>query len=148
MGRQVKTAAQASSAYVNGMAGAGAKYSAGIDRVQVSPTQLAASDQAMQKYVAGVQASVSSGRRAAALGKVSLDQWKSAAKQKGAARIGTVSDLQKQRQSAAAQAWQGIWQQQSDAAAAVGGGKDIGTAMAKVQAALQIAMANKGKTGS
>jgi hypothetical protein len=62
-------------------------YAAGVAAVTVSPTAQAATPQAEQLYLQGVQDAVSSGRRAAALNSVTLQAWQAAASGKGAQRL-------------------------------------------------------------
>jgi len=57
----------------------------GIDRVTVNPCELAAAKQ--EKMLANLTASVNEGRWAAGLKRVSLEQWKNAAKNVGVGRI-------------------------------------------------------------
>lgn len=61
-------------------------YSAGIMRVQTSPMAAAANNVA--GYVAGVQAAANSGKWAAGLNRVTLQQWQSQATALGAMRLG------------------------------------------------------------
>lgn len=61
------------------------EYTAGINRVTESPTAKAAG--AAEKMMANIMESITSGRWAAALNKVSLTDWKTAATTKGAPRI-------------------------------------------------------------
>lgn len=57
----------------------------GVNGVTTSPTAQAA--QAQDRYLAGIQQAVSSGKWAARLNAVTVDQWKNAMLTKGAARI-------------------------------------------------------------
>lgn len=57
----------------------------GVNGVQTSPTQKAAAR--ADAFLAGVQASVSSGRWQAGLNRVTVDMWKNSMLTKGAARI-------------------------------------------------------------
>ena len=77
----------ASARWKTAMASAGPSYSAGIDLVTTSPTELAA--QNVQGWLQGVTEAAMSGRFEKGLRKVSLAQWKDAAKTKGAARLGS-----------------------------------------------------------
>jgi len=61
------------------------EYKKGVQAVQVAPGQLAAA--AAQKALLNYQESINSGRFARRVGSVSLEQWKQAASEKGAARI-------------------------------------------------------------
>lgn len=79
------------------MATSGEAYKRGVERVTESPTALAATPDAMQRYVAGCNESVTSGRRAAALNRVSLSDWKTASVVKGAPRIGPGANASKDK---------------------------------------------------
>ena len=72
--------------------------SAGIDRVSESPTAKAAAKE--QKMITNLQASVSSGKWRNGLNRVSLDQWKDAAKNKGINRIAAGIDGAKDKVTA------------------------------------------------
>jgi hypothetical protein len=75
----------AAQAWVNGMQGAGSKYTAGVEAVKVAPGQLAAArSQLWATQVANAQQ-----KFAANVAKVTLQQWQAAASSKGAARLGT-----------------------------------------------------------
>jgi len=76
---------QAASNWVNGMQNATQKMTAGVAAVTVSPTSLAA--QAVDRMVAGIQAAAASGKIAAALNSVSLQDWQSAMTTKGIPRV-------------------------------------------------------------
>jgi len=75
----------AAQAWVNGMQGAGAKYTAGVNSVKVAPGQVAASRAELwaQNVAAAKQ------KFASNVAKVSLAQWQEAAANKGAQRLGT-----------------------------------------------------------
>lgn len=61
----------------------------GVERVTESPTAKAATPEATQKYLQGVQEAVASGRRAAGLNGVSVQDWKNLMLTKGLGRIGS-----------------------------------------------------------
>lgn len=65
--------------------GATADYTKGIDRVTVAPGQLAAAKE--EKLVAGFTAAIASGKWRDRVAGVSLTEWKTKAKEKGAGRI-------------------------------------------------------------
>lgn len=67
------------------IAGSSQKAIAGVDRVDVSPTEKAAAK--ADKYQAGVIDAVTSGRYQSGLRKVSLQDWKAAMKTKGIPRM-------------------------------------------------------------
>lgn len=73
------------------MQSAGQAYAQGIDRVSESPTQKAAAN--VQGYLQGVQDAVNSGKFVAGLNRVSLQDWKNAAKTNGAQRLGSGAAL-------------------------------------------------------
>lgn len=75
----------AAAAWVTGMQGAGAKYTAGVQAVKVAPGQLAAA--AAPLWAANVAAAQP--KFAANVAKVSLTDWQNAAAVKGAPRLGT-----------------------------------------------------------
>jgi hypothetical protein len=71
--------------WANGMSGAGEKMRAGIQAVTVSPTSKAAAR--ADAYLAGVQRAVASGKYRAALERVTLEDWRTAAINKGIPRV-------------------------------------------------------------
>jgi hypothetical protein len=76
-----------------------ADYSAGIQRVQTAPGQQAAAKE--QKYQAGVQAAVTSGKWRRNVAGVSLQQWQEAAMNKGAQRLATGAQAAQSKMAAA-----------------------------------------------
>jgi hypothetical protein len=78
--------AQAAQAWVNGMQAAGAKITAGVNAVTVSPTSAAAD--ASDRMLMGITRAVQSGKWQNSLRAVSLQDWKSAMLEKGVNRIG------------------------------------------------------------
>ena len=60
-------------------------YTRGVQRVREAPGAKAAAK--VDKYLAGVQASVQEGKWQARVGRVSLSEWQRAATEKGAGRI-------------------------------------------------------------
>lgn len=75
----------ATAKWKRGMQGASQAYTDGIDAVTQNPMELAAQNE--QGYLQGIQDAVSSGKWQSKLRKVSMQDWKSAAKQKGAQRL-------------------------------------------------------------
>ncbi len=67
----------------------------GVERVTESPTEKAAAQS--DKYLAGIQAAVSSGKWQAGLRRVTLADWKSKMLDKGVARISTGIDAAKSK---------------------------------------------------
>lgn len=131
-------------AWVKGLSGAAQKYTEGINKVTESPMAKAATPEAMQRYVDGVQRSVSSGKRVQALQAAPLATWKQNATGEGASRLAGGARKGQAKYAAAAQKWAPILAQASAAAAAVQGPKSLSTAMAKVQANLGVIMAAAG----
>lgn len=76
---------QAADNWASGMAQATQKMKAGIEAVSTSPMELAASR--VDAYVAGVNRAASSGKYAAGLRRVSLQDWKRLMIDKGLGRI-------------------------------------------------------------
>lgn len=79
------TPAQAATNWANGMSGASAKMTAGINAVTSSPMDAAAN--ASDRYLMGIQKAVSSGKWQAGLRKVSTQDWKDAMINKGVPRV-------------------------------------------------------------
>lgn len=79
------SATQAATNWKNGMSNSGTKLTAGVNAVTQSPTAKAA--QAVDRMVAGIQRAAQSGKIAAALNAVSLQDWKDAMINKGVPRV-------------------------------------------------------------
>lgn len=143
----VKNAQQANANWKAGMQApqTAAKYQQGVNNVSQSPNAAAASPQAMAKYAQNTQAAIASGRMAAANNAVGLDKWKAAAN-KGAARLSTGAANNAEKHLAHAQKFQSVWQAQRDAAQAIPHDGSVSSAVARVQAAMQIAKQAAGKT--
>lgn len=137
-------ASQMAEAWKKGMAGAGGKYVAGINKVTESPMAKAATPEATQKYLDGVQRSVTSGKRVAALNASPLSTWKQNATTFGASNLSQGAQKGGPKYMAQAQKWAPILAQASQAAAAITGPKSHGTAMQKVAANLQVIMTAAG----
>lgn len=76
---------QAAQKWQQNLAASGPAYTAGIQAVQVAPTQLAAAQQS--KWAQKVQEAAASNRFANKLNSVTLQQWQQAATSKGASRL-------------------------------------------------------------
>jgi len=140
-----KDAATIVSNWQKGMGAAGPAYTAGTANPKQNPMAAAATPQAIAAYAAGTARAASSGYLAKQLAATPLSKYTQGCATKGAAnlRVGAQNGLP--AYTAAMNRWAGIYQQASQAAAAVQGTKgDLGTAMAKVQAALTI-LINNGK---
>jgi len=120
-----------------------AKYKAGIMALTSSPTALAAQPDAINRYLSGIQESVSSGRRAAALNKVSLGEYQALATA-GAANLGTGAQRKKAKWAAAMQPYGAVYASiQSQLAGMPKGGESAAVARAAV--AIHALMAAAGK---
>lgn len=123
-----------------GMQGAGTKYIQGINNCQVNPMALAAQPDAMQRFLSGVQNSVTSGKRAQSLMSADVNTWKKNATTLGASALaGSGMNKGADKYGQAAQKLAGVLTQASAAANALPKG-GIGNAMARVNAALQVIM--------
>lgn len=80
-----RTPQQAAERWVRGMQGATQNYQDGVQAVQTAPGQSAAKN--VQGYQNGVAQAVASGKWQNRVASVSLEDWKSAALNKGAARL-------------------------------------------------------------
>jgi hypothetical protein len=80
------TSSQVAQKWATNTQNAQAALKAGVMAVTTAPTAIAA--QRADKYLAGVNAAVSSGRYQAALNSVSLQDWQQAMNTKASARIG------------------------------------------------------------
>lgn len=129
----------------NGMAGAGAKYAAGINRTTANPMQLAAQPDAMQRYQDGCVRSVTSGKRAASLNAADVGTWKANAVKYGASNLATAGQKALPKYTAAAQKLAPVLSQASAAAHALPKG-GLGNAMNRVNAALSVIMGAYGST--
>jgi hypothetical protein len=79
------SAVQAASNWANGMSNSSQKLTAGVQAVTVSPTSLAAGR--IDAMVAGIQRAATSGKIAAGLNSVSLQDWQQAMLTKGVPRV-------------------------------------------------------------
>lgn len=136
--KQPKTADQITANWIAGMQGGAAqqKYKSGVSAFQGNPMALAASQPALDKYVRNVQASVTSGKRAASLNAADPAMWKNNAINIGANNLGSGAVKKKAKHLARMQKWAGVYAQASQAAAAVpdDGGNNLGKVAAAIQA--------------
>lgn len=132
--------------YQAGMNGAQQAYKDGISRYNGNPMAAAATPDAMARYQAGVNDSVSSGRRAAALNNADPAAWKSNAMTFGAPALATGAKKAEAKQRKKMSSAPALWQAQRDTVAAMPQGHDVGSATARVSAAMQLAKAHFGKT--
>jgi hypothetical protein len=143
--KQVKPADQITANWVAGMQSPNAqnKYKQGIANYQGNPMAQAASPAALDKYVRHVQESVASGKRAASLNAADPALWKTNAMTVGAPGLGAGALKKKAKHAKRMQGWQPIYQQASNAAAAVPDDGNIN--QGKWAAAAQAMKAAKGK---
>ena len=138
-----KTAEQIVASWQKGMAAAGPAYTAGTANPRVNPMAAAAAPNAIAAYAAGTARAANTGFLAARLNATPLSKYVNGCATKGAAnlRIGAQNGMAAYQ--AAMSRWAGIYQQASAAAKAIVGPKgDLGTAVSKVQAALQVLISN------
>lgn len=81
-----KTPQQVADKWANNLGAANQAITDGVNGVTTAPTQLAAA--AQQRYIAGVQQAVTSGKYVNGLNRVTLQDWKDAMLRKGLARVG------------------------------------------------------------
>lgn len=93
------TAEEYAQKWATRMAAATSDYTAGIQRVTQAPGAAAAAKE--QKYQAGVQAAVTSGKWRRKVGAVSLQDWQNAAVNKGASRLASGAQNAQSKMAAA-----------------------------------------------
>lgn len=144
----MKTAAQMAGNWTKAMQAPSSrqKYIDGINNTTVNPMQLAATDAATQLYLTNVQASVSSGKRQAKLNAANPQTWKNNAVNIGANALSTGASKAQSKVQAHFDKWAPIYAQMSQAAKAIPKDGTVGSAMARVQAAIQVAMQAAGRT--
>lgn len=144
---RVKTAAEAAANWQTAMQGgtAAAKYKAGVQGYQGNPMAEAATPDAMQRYQDGVNNSVSSGRRQAALQSADPNSWRNNAMNAGAQNLARGVSKGLPKYTNKAQKLAGVWQQQRDAVNAMPKG-GLGNAQARAARALEIMMSAFGKS--
>lgn len=121
-----------------------AKYKQGIANTTVNPMALAATPEAEQRYLNSVTASVQSGRRSQKLMSTSPQTWKDNATNVGANSLSTGATKAKSKVDAHFQKWAPVYQQMSDVVKSMPKG-GAANALARVQAAMSIAMQAAGK---
>jgi hypothetical protein len=143
----LKTAAQMAASYQQAMANpqTAANFTAGVQAVTQSPAAAAATPQAEQLYIQGVQQSVTSGKRAAALQAVTLQQWQQATTQKGAARLASGAQAAQSKVQAFFTKQAPVYAAMKAAVSNMPKGGLV-NAVARVQAALQVEMAAAGRS--
>lgn len=128
----------AATAWANAMRSATTKanYIAGVNAVTESPTAKAASPTAQQRYLTATQEAVTSGRMAARLNAVTLQQWQAAAAGIGAQNLSNAATKGAAKVTANFQKNMQVYMNASAAAAAIPADGSVSTAVAKVQAAI------------
>lgn len=124
-------------------------YLDGVNGAAVKPQVAAQDQQAMQDYADGCAQSVQNGYRAAQLQKsANTNDWEEGCRDKGAAALASAGTRKAAKAAAAYAKWAPIYQQGSDAAAAVQGPKgDRATIDAKIAANLDVLMAAGKRAG-
>lgn len=132
--------------YQTGMNGAQQAYKDGIARYNGNPMAAAAAPDAMARYQQGVMDSISSGRRAQALNNADAAAWKANATTFGAPALATGAKKAEAKQRRKMGSAPSLWQAQRDAVAQMPQGHDVGSASARVAAAMTLAKQHFGKT--
>lgn len=137
-----KSAAQMSDSWTKGMQAPQTRqnYIDGINNTTVNPMAAAATPEAMNLYLTKVQQSVSSGKRQRKLMAANPATWKTNATTVGANSLTTGATKAKTKVDAHFQKWQPIYQQAAAAAAAIPHDGSMGSALQRVQAAMQVMM--------
>lgn len=137
----MKTAQQAVANWVSQMGSTTTKnnYVAGINATTVNPMQLAASADAMQAYADGVQRSIDSGRRVAALNAADVGTWKQNATTIGATNLASGAKKAQAKYARKIAPYAAVWPQMRAAARALPKG-GLANAQARAAAALQVIM--------
>jgi len=120
------------------------KYKDGISSFQGNPMALAATPDAEQRFLTGVQLSVTSGKRSQILNAVPVERWRSNAINIGANLLGTGAQRAMSKVEAFFTRWAPIYQQASAAAHALPKG-GLANALARVQAAITVEMQAAGR---
>jgi X-X-X-Leu-X-X-Gly heptad repeat protein len=121
------------------------KYKQGIQNTTVNPMQKAASPESEALYLSRVQQSVASGKRAQKLNAVPVDRWKNNAINVGATQLSSGAQKAQDKVTQHFNKWAPVYSQMSDAARALPKG-GMANAMARVQAAITIAMQAAGRS--
>jgi hypothetical protein len=121
------------------------KYKDGINGYNGNPMAMAATDDALQRYAASCQNSVSSGRRAAALNAANPATWKTNATTVGAQRLASGGQKGKARYMAAMQKWAPIYTNISQTVASMPKG-GLANAQARANRAIEMLMQAAGKS--
>jgi hypothetical protein len=141
----MKTAQQAMANWIAAMGSPNTaqKYKDGINATTVNPMALAASPEAMDAYLAGVQRSIASGKRANSLNQADPAQWKANAINVGASRLASGAQKAQQKYLKKIAPFAAVWPQMRAAARALPKG-GLANAQARAAAALQVLMTAAG----
>lgn len=141
----MKTAQQAVANWLAAMGSQQTKtnYVNGINGFNGNPMAMAATPEAMTAYVDGVQRSVDSGRRAAALNAASVSDWKNNATTVGASRLASGAQKAQAKYAKNIAPYANVWPQMRAAARALPKG-GLANAQARAAAALQVLMTAAG----
>src|SRR5215469_2202052 len=115
------------------------KYKDGINNTTVNPMALAATPEAMQNYLNGVQRSVDSGKRARSLNAANVADWKNNAVNYGATALAAGAKKSQAKYQRNIAPYAAVWPQMSQAARALPRG-GLANAVNRVQAALSVIM--------
>lgn len=119
------------------------KYKDGINGFNGNPMALAATPEAMQAYLDGVQRSITSGKRANSLNQASAATWKNNAINVGAARLASGATKSQGKYATKITPYATVWPQMRAAARALPKG-GFANAAARAAAALQVLMSAAG----
>lgn len=137
----MKTAQQAASAWLAAMSSptTSQKYKDGITATTVNPMQMAASSEAMDAYLMGVQRSITSGKRARSLAQADVATWKNNAINVGATRLASGAQKAQGKYASKIAPYAAVWPQMRAAARALPKG-GLANAQARAAAALAVIM--------
>lgn len=137
----MKTAQQAVNNWVAAMGSTTtrANYVAGINATTVNPMQLAATQEAMQAYLDGVQRSIESGKRARSLSEADVATWKTNATSVGATNLASGAKKAQAKYTRKIAPYAAVWPQMRAAARALPKG-GLANAQARAAAALAVIM--------
>lgn len=130
--------------YQSGIGAGGQKWLQGIQGLTVNPAQQAASPQGMANWLQGVQNSVA--KRQASLNRVTLADIQQAAQSYGQANYTNSATKATAKYGKKLPGMMALWQAQSAAAKAIPHSPgNMGSAMQRVQAVIQLAINARGK---
>lgn len=116
-----------------------ANYVAGINATTVNPMALAATPEATQRYLDGIERAISTGKRAKSLNSASVATWKTNATTIGAGNLTTGATKAQGKYQSNIAPYAAVYPQMKAAAAALPSG-GIAASQAKAAAALAVLM--------